>query len=369
MAKYNEISVPFSNLPEDIITEILSRLPVKTLLKFRCVSKSWLNLISSPQFVNAHLKNSTKNNMGFHSRLVFHLRYSPSPKVFHTFSLHPKIDDYESLSVDKLVLSCRPCYAIEIVGSCNGLVCVVLDYNSVVLWNPTTRKSKTLPVSDSSLDLSKHGFGYDAANDDYKVVEFGCNYDTFGYKKSTKRNIYSSRVDSWRTMEWPCSDIIDGPSVFVNGVIHWKVCDEKYQRFWAVIAQNVTTETCSSVDLPTLASDDADKVSLGVFGGCLSASFYCHNYMDVWVLKEYGDRESWTKLVRFNYPSVENRFVLKRPKLLFVSKDGGILLKIFGDLIMYRPSQYRVIHHLSNPFVLEAATYSESLISPDFRKD
>ncbi|XP_022038294.1 F-box protein At4g19940 [Helianthus annuus] len=38
---------PFS---DDIILEILSRLPVKTILKARSVSKPWLSLISDPSF-------------------------------------------------------------------------------------------------------------------------------------------------------------------------------------------------------------------------------------------------------------------------------------------------------------------------------
>ncbi|WMV28831.1 hypothetical protein MTR67_022216 [Solanum verrucosum] len=40
-------------LPEELIEAILVRVPVKYLLQFKCVSKYWLNLISSPEFVKA----------------------------------------------------------------------------------------------------------------------------------------------------------------------------------------------------------------------------------------------------------------------------------------------------------------------------
>ncbi|CAO2038231.1 unnamed protein product [Urochloa humidicola] len=41
------------SLPEDIIFEVLSRLPVRTLCRLRCVSKAWRALISDPAFAAA----------------------------------------------------------------------------------------------------------------------------------------------------------------------------------------------------------------------------------------------------------------------------------------------------------------------------
>ena len=48
-------------LPREIVDEILSRLPIKSLLRFKTVAKSWNNTISTKEFVKAHLKNSTMN--------------------------------------------------------------------------------------------------------------------------------------------------------------------------------------------------------------------------------------------------------------------------------------------------------------------
>nr|XP_017216364.1 PREDICTED: putative F-box/kelch-repeat protein At3g17570 [Daucus carota subsp. sativus] len=39
---------------EDLLTEVLSRLPVKYLLRCKAVSKSWYSLISNPSFIKAH---------------------------------------------------------------------------------------------------------------------------------------------------------------------------------------------------------------------------------------------------------------------------------------------------------------------------
>jgi len=53
-------------IPAEIITDILSKLPVKTLKRFRCVSKSWCKETESPYFINMHLQKLTqaRTNLG-----------------------------------------------------------------------------------------------------------------------------------------------------------------------------------------------------------------------------------------------------------------------------------------------------------------
>ncbi|KAJ6859807.1 hypothetical protein NC651_036189 [Populus alba x Populus x berolinensis] len=48
-------------LPEDLITEILSWLPVKALLQFKCVCRSWYAIITSQAFISKHLNNYYDN--------------------------------------------------------------------------------------------------------------------------------------------------------------------------------------------------------------------------------------------------------------------------------------------------------------------
>lgn len=49
---------------EEITMDILSKLPVQSLLRFKCVSTFWMTLISHPYFITKNL-NHMKNNKNF----------------------------------------------------------------------------------------------------------------------------------------------------------------------------------------------------------------------------------------------------------------------------------------------------------------
>ncbi|MCI26118.1 F-box/kelch-repeat protein, partial [Trifolium medium] len=49
-------------LLDELIADILSRLPVKTLMQIKCVCKSWKTLISDdPSFAKLHLQRSPRS--------------------------------------------------------------------------------------------------------------------------------------------------------------------------------------------------------------------------------------------------------------------------------------------------------------------
>ncbi|PON42653.1 F-box domain containing protein [Parasponia andersonii] len=58
-----------SKFPREIIEEIMSYLPPKSLMRFKCVSKSWYTLINTlmknPELVAKHLRYSRSNNKIF----------------------------------------------------------------------------------------------------------------------------------------------------------------------------------------------------------------------------------------------------------------------------------------------------------------
>ncbi|KZV40698.1 F-box/kelch-repeat protein-like [Dorcoceras hygrometricum] len=252
---------------------------------------------------------------------------------------------------------------IRIVGSCNGLICTVLYPFSVVLWNPATRKYKELPDSSGDNFSRSYGFGYDVFNEDYKVSCIDLN----PAPNPVQVRIYSLRNDLWTTSEWSHGEVFDNPGVFVHGAIHWKVYSDGYSGSdWDILAQDLTTGKCSTVALPVPRIASGSEIMLGVSGRFLCV-FHDHgSYMNIWMLKEYGVKESWNIMVSFPYffRTLHPDYI--RLKLLFVSENGGILMRLGSNMIMYKPSQYHEIYPVIDNIDVEATTYIESFVSPDF---
>ncbi|GMY17969.1 f-box/kelch-repeat protein [Fagus crenata] len=66
-------------VPEDVMLNILSRLPTKSLTRYKCVSEVWLALIENPDFFSKNLLN--------HS--IFATTKSPGPPILLSILLSP----------------------------------------------------------------------------------------------------------------------------------------------------------------------------------------------------------------------------------------------------------------------------------------
>lgn len=90
---------PNPSLPDDVIYIILSRLPVKSLLRFKTVCKSWLSLISSRDFIKTHLSMSTNNPHYAHHHLLLSRLDGFSHRYFTTCSVHSMLNESFSKSM------------------------------------------------------------------------------------------------------------------------------------------------------------------------------------------------------------------------------------------------------------------------------
>ncbi|OIS98469.1 f-boxkelch-repeat protein [Nicotiana attenuata] len=184
-------------IPIELIIEILSRLPVKSLLRFKCVSKSWLFLISSPEFAYTHL-GIAANSKEYTQHSVILKSYPPDFKLKNC-SLSSLLYGSVTEAFDLSYPMKKPCGYVRIVGCVNGLVCLVIEQKYFLLWNPSIRKFKKLPDPRGGYYIM-YGFGYDELHDDYKVVVISNSSSYNVLDHAVVVRIYSLKSDSWRNI-------------------------------------------------------------------------------------------------------------------------------------------------------------------------
>ena len=114
-------------LPVELVVEILSRLPVKSLLLFKSVCKSWKTLISDPKFAQTHIWNVIADPTITHQRIFFYPKNKPSK-----FASLPVKPLFENLSEPPKAIEISMKHQYDIFGYAMGC-CVYFMSMKVML--------------------------------------------------------------------------------------------------------------------------------------------------------------------------------------------------------------------------------------------
>ncbi|CAK9158274.1 unnamed protein product [Ilex paraguariensis] len=172
-------------LPEDVVVDILSRLPVKSLLRFECVSKQWRSSISDHQFAKFQLSRSLSLVKTGHQKfLLYSSGYDKFYLMHNSENPCEKAEDDDVVNIEKLELHSLP-FDYEnppnTFRSCDGLLLVGWYgqfHKYFFLWNAclNTCIQVQCPLG-SRFTILEFGFCYDHFSNDYKVVIMFINYD------------------------------------------------------------------------------------------------------------------------------------------------------------------------------------------------
>ncbi|KAF6156840.1 hypothetical protein GIB67_002757 [Kingdonia uniflora] len=262
--------------------------------------------------------------------------------------------DHVSVDCDYLVEidypSKSPSMELVLVGSCNGVVCIVPNFFAAYLFNPSTREYKRIPhghLGDIEIPNNftiedfpiAYGFGYDQVVEDYKVVRMVSLINRNNYEKNLSEvRVYSLGSNLWRWIGNVTYKVVNGVSgVFVNGALYWVVRDyTREEGSTTVVGFDIGGEEFREVPEPEYGYEDFVK-TLCVYQGRLCLLCNCHGVcLDVWVLTDYGVKRSWEKLFKFEQPAVIPSFRFVIP--LCVSKNSKVLVEKDGDaFVLYDP--------------------------------
>ncbi|KAJ7980151.1 F-box protein family [Quillaja saponaria] len=312
-------------LPQELIIEILLRLPVKSLVLFRCVSKTWLSLISNSQFGELHFQRDSA-----HTQRLLYI----SPSEVQSLDFNASFHD-DSASVKLSFPFGWPSNAVEIMGSCNGFLCLEVGITGYFLWNPSTNVYKRLPdprfPSLESENVFLYGFGCDTSTNDYLVVLVG--YDTAAPIVKTHVEFYSLKTNSWEEIQEPSYQYMNSgddtrAGVLLNGAIHWFAY--RLDGPTVIVAFDLSEKKLREVPVHDgIESYEPYDYDLGVIGGCLSIT-YMNNKAEIWLMKEYNVKSSWTKFMSSDF----DQDFTKSLYPICLTKGGELLAVIEGNKLV-----------------------------------
>ncbi|KAL8102450.1 putative F-box protein At3g51171 [Apium graveolens] len=291
-----------NDLPESLIIEILSRLPVKDLLQFKSVCKSWYAIISSPNFVSNHLSNYYNNNDDWRGCLLV-----------QDFITHAEIELVELL-VDETPqvlasdnLHGMPMRCSFLCGPCDGLYYVYQYDGRRALWNPAINEFKLLPDIICKPDLPTHftyssyevfGFGFDHVSRDYKVVVMKGYWEVNPNNKSDLNHpvsvlVYSLRTESWRY----CGDLSKAYDlemnycyIYVNECCYWLGSQDYSSE--VMISFDMTSDSFKEFNIPDYAQPSFKCLAVYDDSLVLLSLHETKKNFDIWTWSEGG---CWTK--------------------------------------------------------------------------
>ncbi|XP_060201061.1 F-box protein CPR1-like [Lycium barbarum] len=336
-------------LPNDVAISILLRFPVKSLMRYRGISKIWCTLLQSSYFINLHLMWSSITEDEF---ILVKRSFEERPGQFkHVLSFFSNVSDNDYLnpvSPDLDVPYLASNYgsvSLQVSMPCNGLI-ALNDTLSIVLLNPTTRKYNLLHPSSFGYphgfdrDICGVGFGFDLMVNDYKVVRISEIYSD-PYKDPCvtwiKVEIYDLGIDSWREQNYEDKEL---PSVFWNpcaeifyrGACHWFATANTLQ---VILCFDMSTDIFRDMKMPdTCYRFDGKCYGLVVLNKSLTLICYrdptCEidlkeDFMDIWTMKVYGVNDSWIKRYSIRPLPIKSPLTIWKNLLLFQSKSGQLI--------------------------------------------
>ncbi|GMH07087.1 hypothetical protein Nepgr_008927 [Nepenthes gracilis] len=290
-SKYRIEGFSDENTPDWLLSEILLRLPVKSLFRFKCVSRRWHSLISDPYFACSY-KYSLPWTFLFH--LTDHSgRMNPDGGGLHAAFKFCHPDHYKLPSFILELLEGRQgaTGSLRVLACSNSLLlCSSTQHRKELYYvcNPLTMQWVGLPRRPQLHKWVNIGFVVEPEDGSFHVVriaEFSCSTNVLDLE------IFSSSSGKWITRKLPCVSpvmlsIRHRNAVSYRGILHWREYNNR------IIAYNPrdNTDQCRLLGMPTGRDRDGQGV-LGVSQDSLRY-FEVHKQsqkygFSVWVLRNY----------------------------------------------------------------------------------
>ncbi|GJM89633.1 hypothetical protein PR202_ga05841 [Eleusine coracana subsp. coracana] len=352
-------------LPDEIMTEVFLRLPIKSILRFRAVCRSWDALLSSEEFCNLHM--AATESVSTPPKLLF---ASPAANFNYSTALYScslsgrrddllfTMDDARGNFVD---VSPAPCHGLSLL------------YDAVApayyICNAATRAVTRLPpffeVSNATA-----GLGFDAQTRKYKVVRI---FKGLGHEAgSLYCEIYTlggEDGDNWRPVSGGvpfrfCSFARSAiwyavfrkmQPVFADGFLHWLIEPSFFAKTprAAILSFSLTKETFSWVRSPSFVVSGAHLVKLDDHL-CMVRDFRvglpAGSRLEIWKLNDYSSGD-WSLNLQIDLSRHVPRDFIEPQAVKIIGSFGS---SKSGKKIIIATSKHKVFFYDTLSKTLEA---------------
>ncbi|KAG7596648.1 F-box associated domain type 1 [Arabidopsis suecica] len=313
-------------LPHDVVGLILERLPVESLLRFKCVSNQWKSTIES---------------QCFQERQLIRRMESRGPDVL-VVSFADDEDKYGRKAVfgSSIVSTFRfpTLHTLICYGSCEGLICIYCVYSPNIVVNPATKWHRSCPLSNLQQFLDdkfekkeydfptpKLAFGKDKLNGTYKQVWL-YNSSEFRLDDVTTCEVFDFSNNAWRYVHpaspYRINDYQD--PVYSDGSVHW-LTEGKESK---ILSFHLHTETFQVLcEAPFLRERDPVGDSMCILDNRLCVSEINGPAQLIWSLDSSGGNKTWKKLCSIDLTvNISWFFSFSYPLAPIAIMDGNKLL-------------------------------------------
>ncbi|KAM3361834.1 putative F-box/LRR-repeat/kelch-repeat protein [Capsicum galapagoense] len=169
----NRAQEPNCIFKPEIISNILSRLPLKTLLQFRSVCKQWRKLIYKPDFIVTHYRHSSSLQRTDSSMIIIQSRHDGRFNHNVLVQYKPPLPPVQVKNPYPIVFP-----KMSIAGPVNGILCIFQPPlgDALTLWNPAMNKSKMVMLSKTTNPSQKVsvGLAFDSQKKDLLILKIFC---------------------------------------------------------------------------------------------------------------------------------------------------------------------------------------------------
>ncbi|MBA0654202.1 hypothetical protein Goklo_021263, partial [Gossypium klotzschianum] len=278
-------------VPHDLIVEILGKLTVKSLLRFKCVSKQWFRLITHPHFTDQYLSNQRKKDPRF---LTAYFKIDKATKhiviasmVINGISLPDTRIPYRHQRMGDV-----PHDGYHMLNSCDGILCFLGRFKILVLNHST--KHRILHQSDVD--------SFSPVTNPFQVaINFPQQQQQLGFD----RDLVTKRLKIFKVF-WnyigkiPYKIDVSSPCVYVNGAIYWSTDDIYHlEKTEVIIMLDLNMEKFQSIPHPSCCSNRQRRtMRLGSLRESLCLAQQVSDCeLNIWIMeKEKSPLVTWEKL-------------------------------------------------------------------------